>query len=832
LKNPKILIPIIGGGILLTLAVIGVVFALRGGEPDTPDQLNEPPTVTDGTITRAQWIQRLTDAMGYNKENNADAYYTDIQAGHAAYDSVQIAVAYNLITPADRFSPDDPATREFVAVTSSKAVGLVGTPEVILTDIAGLREADSIRLAVDSGIIESIGGSFNPHSGVTVEESAGILQRIRAYMTIPIDPSHVDTVTLQDGVIDLSATTDTIYYNDSAAMSIRIVGDDAAVLEAGSVYILPSSDNFPYGVARKVRTIAHNETDGYIIENDEPDVEEVLSYIDIQGVYYPDFENAVWEDGVTGRFIEDTGLSEFSAGYGVQPLNSLLDKLLRYEVEINMAAVRGRLTINELSATAHIDTGFLRIKRATLLVEESHSLYLDMNITSSASIPLGTIPIPLGPTGLSATLKISLSASGELEIMIDDTASSEFGFNVVNNSPSVHGKALKSYQNIELMADVKVGVSFGVSLSFLGLEIAEVSAFIGAGARASTTAFLCVEVDFYIPLSLSASLFPKLRIFSGTIDIWTHSNSPIRYHWHFEDFVRVDPCTRTGIPSPEPSPSPDPSPDLSDIPDYITIRGEQYSTSLTELALFGGYWDYDEDMWDDDWIPHINNDDIEPLRYMTKLERLSIRGGEWYGQGSRVSDISPLSGLMNLKEIIMDYSNISDLTPLSRLTSLEVIDLRGNDISDISPLAGLTNLSILTLYGNQISNITPLSNLTNLTHLYLGHRGVMSGNQISDITPLSGLSRLTELDLSINLISDLTPLSGLTSLSDLSLANNQIRDITPLYSLTGLRRLGMGYIDLSPAIDTQKGYIADSQKRDLENALPNCIILWDMSPIG
>ena len=100
-----------------------------------------------------------------------------------------------------------------------------------------------------------------------------------------------------------------------------------------------------------------------------------------------------------------------------------------------------------------------------------------------------------------------------------------------------------------------------------------------------------------------------------------------------------------------------------------------------------------------------------------------------------------------------------------------MLSLEQNYISDISALSTLTNLTELVLYQNQISDISPLSTLTNLTELDLFK------NQISDISALSTLTNLTELNLEQNQISDITPLvenAGLGAGDELWLETNDL----------------------------------------------------------
>ena len=103
---------------------------------------------------------------------------------------------------------------------------------------------------------------------------------------------------------------------------------------------------------------------------------------------------------------------------------------------------------------------------------------------------------------------------------------------------------------------------------------------------------------------------------------------------------------------------------------------------------------------------------------------------------------------------------IRDLTGLEFATNLETLDLgenleigiviNSNDVSNLSPLSGLTNLRWISLSQNSISDISPLSGLTNLTVLYL------NDNSISDISPLvanTGLGSGDEVYLGNNPLS-------------------------------------------------------------------------------
>jgi len=144
------------------------------------------------------------------------------------------------------------------------------------------------------------------------------------------------------------------------------------------------------------------------------------------------------------------------------------------------------------------------------------------------------------------------------------------------------------------------------------------------------------------------------------------------------------------------------------------------------------------------------------------------------------------------QEQIPEEIKITDLTGLEYLINLRTLWLSFHAIDDITPLQGLTGLVSLHIGGNGITDLTALQNLTALQELRI------FGNGITDLTPLKGLVHLQTLQLDNNSVSDLTPLSGLTELNDLSLCSNRITDVSPLAALQNLQML---YLSDNPITD-------------------------------
>ena len=163
--------------------------------------------------------------------------------------------------------------------------------------------------------------------------------------------------------------------------------------------------------------------------------------------------------------------------------------------------------------------------------------------------------------------------------------------------------------------------------------------------------------------------------------------------------------------------------------------------------------------------------DLSPLSDLINLRILSI-------YNNPIESLSPIAGLVNLERLLIIGDHISDISPLAGFVKLRHFLTWGNPISDLSPLAGLTQLNSLDICGADNPDISPLAQLTGLKSLYLPSNG------ISDVSSLSKLTSLTRLNLEWNKISDVSPLAALTHLEYLGLHHNSISDFSSLAELS------------------------------------------------
>jgi len=102
------------------------------------------------------------------------------------------------------------------------------------------------------------------------------------------------------------------------------------------------------------------------------------------------------------------------------------------------------------------------------------------------------------------------------------------------------------------------------------------------------------------------------------------------------------PSAHTAAPAAGNDSSSDIPPDLSG---YITIKGERYSTALTELSFE---------------FMDLHDEDLYQLRYMPNLTWLDL-------SYNPITDLTPLAGLVNLRTLHMKGNPIRDWTPVSHV---------------------------------------------------------------------------------------------------------------------------------------------------------------------
>ena len=197
--------------------------------------------------------------------------------------------------------------------------------------------------------------------------------------------------------------------------------------------------------------------------------------------------------------------------------------------------------------------------------------------------------------------------------------------------------------------------------------------------------------------------------------------------------------------------------------------------------------------------------------------------------GRKITDLSGLERLVNLRRLNLDHNAIGSLAPVLALEHLVRLSVRGQPLTSDSVyvhIPALVDGGVEVLFDEpaaanlgdvalaaEVARALGKSNDARLTEgdlllvreLDIGDAGVRdlsgiekavklerltaSGNQLRSLAPLAALPALGWLDLSNNGLADVSDLSGLTGLRTLRLDGNALADLSPLANLTGLRAL-------------------------------------------
>ncbi|MFC1762180.1 leucine-rich repeat domain-containing protein [Planctomycetota bacterium] len=176
------------------------------------------------------------------------------------------------------------------------------------------------------------------------------------------------------------------------------------------------------------------------------------------------------------------------------------------------------------------------------------------------------------------------------------------------------------------------------------------------------------------------------------------------------------------------------------------LTGLEYATNLTQL-----------------WMAYNSITDISPIAGLTKLTMLDIAHGQisdigpvsnltnltWLNIGANpFGNISAISRLTKLKLIYVSGEFVSDLTPISSLTQpIDKLLFSYTQVSDLSPLMGMTNIRNLYANNNPIVDCSAISTMTGVHHIDI------SACQITDAYPLTFLPKLQRLYINDNLLS-------------------------------------------------------------------------------
>lgn len=521
--------------VAISLIIIALLFTLFNNHPIESGTSLDYQRNSD-KITKEQWINALVEITEYE--------FFD-----------------------DNIKSQEYATKDFVAQTSIQATGIIGESEIKFDDALLIKDLNSARMAVQSEILKKEqGNNFNPNRSLTIAESKNALNRIKEIIAIPvINPNHEDKVTFQNGVIDMSyLNNDDFIINKSDETSIVFNKADIPTLKKDDIYIIPATNSFPNGAAFKVSKVEEAD-DTVTVYNTEANINEVLSSIDIQGIYYPDLNNISTYAGVEDLSASNALYASIGNNFamGVMHLNNnYTDKATEIEFGIGLSedsySISGTVKLTpKMTAVCDIiyDVNLFRedefkVNELYFMLELESVVSVDFTGEIEKEIPIASFPFPIAP-GLSISVDVALvpSLEGGLNISISNSAS--VGYKYINNALC---RLPSNSNNDEIKLDASVSLTLelpfnvGIGFNILNYKLVQGGVTVGMGATVATDLqTACLDANIYNILRLFLKI--DLFVFDIEEDFAIYDSDTVngeKWQWHFEDGGWVPKCTRNG----------------------------------------------------------------------------------------------------------------------------------------------------------------------------------------------------------------------------------------------------------------------------------------------
>lgn len=217
-----------------------------------------------------------------------------------------------------------------------------------------------------------------------------------------------------------------------------------------------------------------------------------------------------------------------------------------------------------------------------------------------------------------------------------------------------------------------------------------------------------------------------------------------------------------------------------------------YTREFDQTATLKAWWSSLSYEWQSIFRRKLNLFDsvqVRDIRRMVAIDTLELSGNEF------ITDLQPLTELLDLRKLDLSGTAIVDLTPIRNLSSLSILNISATKVRDLTPLKHATAIRHLNLSECPIDSITVLERLGGLRSLDLRRTGV------KDFRPLSSLKLLESLYLSQTDFKNTADLDSLENLVTLDLSKTKTVDLKGLQSLAKLQVLNLDSIffaDSSP----------------------------------
>ena len=511
-----------------------------------------PSAFAASTVTRAEWIEQLVDALSMmveSDDNMPDNYFSDISGDDSYYRDILVAVEFGVIDleEGEDFEPTKSATREFAAQTLNSALQfqLDEDSSYTFSESGDVTYPDDIQVAINRGWFALSGGKALPYTAITSAEATAMLDDAKAVIADEtVDENYNSTYTFANGVKEIPKDTDVTIGSDNTVT----ITDYENTISDGDIFVVYNSG---YPVPFKAVSVEKNDNQTIITTTKDGTDDAILS-ADAEGEIDVDLENFE-ADELTTYSVTNTKTDE------VEEMSVELQSI-NYDNNTKTLTVSKKISLGSAAAgtvTAKLNNIKLSHKEKITQGQAEAIVTANSTVTTEVSFDFGDyagIPssLELGSIPVAGVGKIALSIDYSLKGGVAMTWTGVVKAGVTYNNGDL--RIVKGYKKTGFSFTAEAAITAGLKLS-AGVDLKVIKgiiyATVGVKMNFSVKGFdsgtpkTCVTIKGYLYATVGADV----SVFGKSIpikpqEIFNESNSPVRVVYHYEDNVLVSGCTR------------------------------------------------------------------------------------------------------------------------------------------------------------------------------------------------------------------------------------------------------------------------------------------------
>lgn len=534
---------------------------------------------SSGSLTKEEWIGLLGDKFGYADFESENGFYEDVKPDNEYYKEIQACAEWEILTEKEKLEPNQKIDWQYAIETTVRAIGI----EKLNQSDSGLNVSEENLVDFFVAEIAQVPDS-SLNNKLSHENAEQILEYAYDY-AVNLQLAERFEYSYNENVSEADADAITLTGDGMTAK----INDGTAYQEGDVIYVKPSENEAAYAI--KV-----NSVNGDILNYSLAGMEDVYEELQVAGTFdaqiisvtpaegitieepkeVEEMEDGTEDEGTSGN-VPLTNYVTGCIGYsGKMPGRDMeLAKIEKkgddYQVSAGKDGIRMSATpesgmnlsvdITNIKVTADVDFGLIKgLKKADVQVSFQDKVQANLSGAKSKQINLGSVRVALGATPFTADFDVllNLGADGEMSLTYQSA--------VVGRVNYAKGKGLSKSVNVQdssfdFHAEVTVTVEPAIKaeLSCLGGAITNIKVISGVVGAATVDVDLlgdepaCTDLKLWVPLRWAVNEDWCLIAAAGDLvranlrvsnDVWGEENSPIQEHFHWEDGVLVDTCTR------------------------------------------------------------------------------------------------------------------------------------------------------------------------------------------------------------------------------------------------------------------------------------------------